>query len=60
VQALQVLAVAEDRGTDLGVVAADPLEDARAVVQSVGEHVNLRVLPGDELPVHPDEVRLLH
>ena len=47
-------------GPDLGVVAADALEDARAVVQAVRQYVNLRVLPCDELAVHPDEVRLLH
>ena len=59
-QAVDVVGVAEDRRADLGVVAADALEDAGAVVQAVREHVDLRVLPGDELPVHPDEVRLLH
>ena len=59
-QAVDVVVVAEDRRADLGVVAAHALEDARAVVQAVREYVDLRVLPGDELPVHPDEVRLLH
>jgi hypothetical protein len=53
--------VAEDRGTlGLGVVAADALEDAGAVVQAVREHVDLRVLPRDELAVHPNEVRCVH
>src|SRR3954467_6602233 len=59
-QAVDVVEVAEDRRPDLGVVAADALEDARAVVEPVREYVNLRVLPLDELAVHPDEVRLLH
>jgi hypothetical protein len=59
-QAVHVGLVAEDGGPDLGVVAADALEDAGAVVQAVREYVDLRVLPGDELPVQPDEVRLLH
>ena len=53
---VQVVVVAEDRRADLGVVAADALEDARAVVQPVGQYVHRRVLPLDELPVHPDEV----
>ena len=55
-QPLDVLGVAEHRRADLGVVAAHALEDARAVVQTMGEHVDLGVLPGDELAVHPDEV----
>ena len=59
-EAVEVVGVAEDRRADLGVVAADALEDAGAVVQAVREYVDLRVLPGDELAVHPDEVRLLH
>ena len=59
-EALEVLLVAEDRGTALGVVAALALEDARAVVQRVRQYVHLRVLPCDELAVHPDEVRGLH
>ena len=52
--------VLEDRRADLGVVAADALEDPGAVVQAVREYVDFCVLPGDELPVHPDEVRLVH
>src|SRR6185437_5885282 len=59
-EAVDVVEVPEHRGADLGVVAADALEDARAVVEPVREYVNLRVLPLDELAVHPDEVRLLH
>ena len=50
----------EDRRTVLGVVATDPLEDAGPVVEAVRQDVDLRVLPGDELPVQPDEVRLVH
>jgi hypothetical protein len=60
-QPVDVLLVAEHRGAlGLGVVAADALEDPGAVVQPVGEHVDLRVLPRDELAVHPDEVRCVH
>ena len=36
------------------LVRAHALEDARAVVQRVREHVDLGVLVGDELAVHPD------
>src|SRR6185312_1020061 len=59
-QPVDVVEMTEDRRADRGVVAAHALEDARAVVEPVREYVNLRVLPFDELPVHPDEVRLLH
>ena len=59
-QPVDVVGVAEDRRADLGVVAADALEDAGAVVQAVREYVDLGVLPCDELAVHPDEVRWLH
>src|ERR1019366_3253254 len=38
----------------------DPLEDPRAVVQAVRQDVNLGVLPGDELPVVPDDLRFDH
>src|SRR5439155_13005528 len=57
---VDVVGVAEDRRADLGVVAADALEDARAVVQAVREYVDLCVLPCGELAVHPNEVRGLH
>jgi hypothetical protein len=57
---LEVILVAEDRRPDLRVVAADSLEDARSVVQPVREHVDVRLVPADELPVLPDQLRLLH
>ena len=53
-QALHVFAQAENRGALRGVVAADAFEDAGAVADDVREHVNLRVVPGDEFPVVPD------
>ena len=46
--------MAEDRGALLGVVGADALEDAGAVVQAVAENVDLGVVPCDELAIHPD------
>jgi hypothetical protein len=46
----------EDGGAFLRVVTADALEDTRAVVEAVGENVNLGVVPVDELTVHPDGV----
>jgi hypothetical protein len=55
-----VVGVAEDRRARRRVVAADALEHARPVVQAVREDVDLRVLPRDELAVHPDELGLLH
>ena len=60
VQALEVLAMAEDGGPPLGLVGADALEDAGSVVQAVAEHVDLGVVPCDELAVHPDALGLLH
>ena len=59
-QALHVIAEAEHRRALRRVVAADALEDARAVVQAVDADVDLRVGPVDELAVHPDLLGLLH
>ena len=59
-QAVDVLGVAEHGGPELGVVAADPLEHAGAVVQPVRQDVDLGVLTGDEISVHPDEVGGIH
>ena len=55
-----MILVAEDRGATGGLVGADALEHAGSVVQAVAEYVHLRVLPGNEFSVVPDEVRLLH
>ena len=55
-----MLGVAEHRRAELGVVAAHAVEHAGAVVQPVREDVDLGVLPGDEISVHPDEVGGLH
>ena len=50
----------EDRGPLRRVVAADPLEDAGAVVEAVRADVDARVVPVDELAVHPDLLGGLH
>ena len=48
-------------GRALGrLVAADPLEDAGAVVQAVCADVHLGIRPVDELAVHPDRLGLSH
>ncbi len=60
VEALKVLVQAEDRRPFRCLVAADPFEDAGAVVQPVHADVDLRVGPVDELAVHPDLFGLLH
>jgi hypothetical protein len=57
-QTLHVLGQAKDGGTVGGLVAADALEDAGTVVQGVREHMDLRRVPIDERPVHPDLVDL--
>src|ERR671910_2209120 len=52
--------MAEDRRPPLAVVAADSLEHAGPVVETVGEHVDVGLIPGDEIAVHPDQLDLLH
>ena len=52
--------MAEDRRALSRVIGALALEHAGAVMQAVGQHVNLRVLPGNEFSVVPDEVGLFH
>ena len=47
-------------GALVGLVAADALEDARAVVQPVRADVDRRIGPVDELAVHPDLLGLAH
>src|SRR4029453_15987537 len=54
------LPISEDGGTLRGLVAADPLEHPRSVVQAVDADVDLGVGPVDELAVHPDLLGLLH
>ena len=54
VEPVEMLLPAEDRRPLGGVVTAHALEDARPVVQRVREHVNLCLVPVDELAVHPD------
>ena len=53
-QPLDVVGEAEDPGTVGGLVGADALEHAHAVVERVGEDVDPSVVPVDELAVHPD------
>ncbi len=53
-EARDVLGQPEDGRALLGLVGADPFEDARAVVQRVRQYVNLRLGPRHELAVHPD------
>jgi len=42
------------------LVAADALEDGRAILEGMREDVDFRVLPLDELVVHPDVLCFLH
>ena len=53
-QARHVLRQAEDSGAVRLGVAADTLEDRRAVVDHMRHDVDLRLVPGDELSVVPD------
>ena len=53
-QALGVLFQAEDRRALRRLVSAHAFKGAAAVVQGVGQHVDLGVTPFDHLAVHPD------
>ena len=59
--ALAVVLQAEDRGgaVDTGI-SPDAFENGTAVVQGVGEHMNLGLIPGNHFPVKPDELHCLH
>ena len=54
VEAHHVVGEAETRRAARRIVAPQALEDARAVVNYVGEDVDFRVVPVHELAVHPD------
>ncbi|MCY1547716.1 hypothetical protein D9M68_837860 [compost metagenome] len=53
-QALGVFFQAEDRRAARRVVGTNAFEGAAAVVQRVGQHMDLGVAPVDHLAVHPD------
>src|SRR5262249_2053124 len=48
----------KQRRAALGLVAAQPLEDAGSVVDDVGQDVHGRLLPWDQASVHPDRLGL--
>ena len=54
-QTIRVIAQAEDRRTCSGPIAADAFEYAETVMKRVGQDVGVRLAPGHELPVVPDE-----
>ena len=56
----EVIVVAEDRRSTGRFVGALTLEHSGSVVETVRQYVDLRVLPGDQLSVVPDEVRCFH
>src|ERR1700682_4631825 len=59
-EALHVFGGAENRGPSRQRVAANAFKHRRAVVHDVRHHVEGSVVPGDELAVVPDFVRLLN
>src|SRR5436190_8813662 len=59
-ESLEMLTVPEHRGAALRLVGTNALEYAGSVVEPVAEHVDLGVVPEDELAIHPDPLRLLH
>lgn len=36
------------------VVGPESLKQAASIMDNVGSHMDIRIFPGDELPVHPD------
>ena len=44
----------KNRGTGLSLVAAKPLKCAQSIMQRMGHHVDMRVRPIDERPIHPN------
>src|SRR5690606_19126295 len=58
-EALGVLAQAEHGGAALGAVGADALEDARAVVERVGEDRDGGFRLGHQVAVEPDQAGAL-
>ena len=60
VEAIHVFPEPEDRRALQGLVTANPLEDAEAVVKGVGQKVDLRLLPFHKRAIHPDFFGLLH
>jgi hypothetical protein len=59
-EALHVLRGAENRRAARQRIAANAFKHRRAVVHDVRHHVERSVVPGDELAVMPDFVRLLN
>jgi len=60
-QPLDVLRQAENGGLAVvGAVTADALEHPVAVVQGVGEDVDVGLVPRDQCAVHPDLFRFFH
>jgi hypothetical protein len=55
-----VVSEPEDGGAARGLVAADALEDAGAVVEPVRSDVDPGIGPVHELAVHPDLLGFLH
>ena len=58
-QPLDVGSQPEHCRAPVGLVGPDPFEHTVAVVERVGKHVNVCVVPVDELAVHPDLGRLV-
>ena len=44
----------ENGGPFFRIITADSFEPAGTVVYDMGEDVNIRLVPVDHLPVHPD------
>src|ERR1700675_4924416 len=59
-EALHVFGGAENRGAGGQCIATNAFKHRRAVMHNVRHHVEGSVVPGDELAIVPDFVRLLN
>ncbi len=59
--ALAVILQAEYGGSAIGAgIGPNAFKNGAAVVQGVGEHMNLSLIPGNHFSVKPDKLHCLH
>jgi len=59
-QPFVMIANPEDRWPFRRAVAAHALKDGTTIVQGMGEHMDLRIIPSYELSIHPDFLQCFH
>ena len=53
-QPIDMFLQSKNRGTGLPLVTANPLEHSQSIMERMGHHVDMRVRPIDERPIHPN------